>query len=202
MAAGAPGASAAMQRLTYDVHHSSYGDIGLYTNSVERDGGTATVTTDAHIRVSILGVVLYRQDVARTERWNRGRLVSFHGVTNVNGRAMTVNGMAEADRFLVQAPGGSMAAPADVRIANPWSADVLKGKTILTPDRGQLEDVQVGGGEETQVQIGKAMVQAKHYTIARSDGRKHYNIWLDASGTPVMFNVQNPNNTVTFTLER
>src|SRR3954468_20015901 len=136
LALSSPALSApASQRLTYEVHHARYGNIGTYTNAVEKNGDTTTVTTEAHIRVSLAGIVLYRQDVSRQERWNGDRLVSFHGVTTVNGKPIEMTGAAQGDRFVMMSPEGEIVAPASVRIANPWSANVLRGDTILTPDR-------------------------------------------------------------------
>jgi hypothetical protein len=195
-----PAPAATPQRLVYSVYHSRYGTIGTYSNAVERAGDATTVTTEAHIRVSLLGVVFYRQDVARQERWNGGRLVSFHGVTTVNGRAFEMNGAAEGDMFVMMSPEGAIVAPASVRLANPWSPDVLRGDTILTPDRGRMENVQVKNGEESSVAINGRQVRAKRYEINRLDGQKRYEIWLDDRGTPVMFSTFNPNGTVTFTL--
>jgi len=197
VAAAAP---AAAQRLVYQVHHSRYGTIGTYTNAVEKSGDSTTVSTEAHITVSILGVVLYRQDASRREQWNGNRLMSFKGVTTVNGKPFEMMGEAMGDRFVMMSPEGDIVAPAMVRIANPWSSDVLRGDTILTPDRGRIENVQVKGGEETSVAVNGKSLHAKRYEIDRLDGSKRYEVWLDDRGTPVMFSTYNPGGTVTFTL--
>src|SRR5688500_15179156 len=83
----APPASAAPQKLVYEIRHSAYGSIGTYTNSVETSADETTVTTEGRIRVAILGIVLYRQDFDRVERWVGERLISFQGLTTTNGRA-------------------------------------------------------------------------------------------------------------------
>jgi len=196
-----PGFSATPQRLVYEVHHSRYGAIGTYTNAVEKTGDATTVTTEAHIRVSLLGIVFYRQDASRQERWAGDRLVAFRGVTTVNGRAIEMTGEAEGDMFVMMSPEGDIVAPASVRLANPWSPSVLRGDTILTPDRGRMENVQVKNGEDADVMLNGRTVRAKRYEIDRLDGNKRYDIWLDARGTPVKFSVYNPNGTITFTLE-
>jgi len=196
-ATAAPGGS---QRLVYQVHHSRYGTIGTYTNAVEKSGDSTRVQTEAHIAVSILGVVLYRQDAKREEQWNGNRLMSFKGVTTTNGKPMEMSGEAMGDRFVMMSPEGDVVAPAMVRIANPWSPDVLRGDTLITPDRGHMESVQVKGGEETSVALNGRSTKAKHYEIDRLDGAKRYEVWLDDRGTPVMFTMFNPGGTVTFTL--
>jgi hypothetical protein len=200
MAAAATPAQAAPQRLVYTVQHSRYGNIGTYSNAVEKTGDTTTVMTDAHIQVSILGVVFYRQDASRQERWTGNRLMSFHGVTTVNGKPFEMTGAAEGDRFVMMSPDGDIVTPAGVRIANPWSPEVLRGNTILTPDRGRVENVRVKDGEEASLSINGRSTMAKRYEIDRLDGQKRYEIWMDARGTPVRFMVYNPNGSLTFTL--
>jgi Domain of unknown function (DUF6134) len=196
----APALSASPERMVYRVQHPRYGNIGTYSNAVEKSGNTTTVTTEAHILVSVLGVVLYRQDIARQERWNADRLVAFHGVTTVNGKSIELTGSADGDRFVLMSPDGAIVAPASVRIANPWSADVLRGDTLLTPDRGRIENVQVKTTEETSLAINGRATRTKHYEINRLDGAKRYEVWLDDQGTPVQFITYNPNGMITFTL--
>src|SRR5215510_856381 len=142
-------ASAAHQKLVYEVRHATYGSIGTYTNSVDTNGNQTTVTTEGRIRVSILGIVLYRQDFDRVERWVGERLMSFEGLTNTNGRATEVTGKAEGDSFAISSPIGTFMAPAMVKLANPWSETSLKGETMMTPDRGQIEDIKVKPAEMT-----------------------------------------------------
>lgn len=196
----APPASAAQQKLVYQVRHSTYGRIGTYTNSVETKGNETTVTTEGRIRVSILGIVLFRQDFDRIERWAGERLMSFQGLTTTNGRSMEVRGAAEGENFAVNSPRGMVMAPATVKLANPWSEGVLKGAVMLTPDRGQLEDVKIRPAEMADLAINGSMVRVRRYEIARVTGEKRYEVWIDDEGTPVMFNMNTRRGTVTFTL--
>jgi hypothetical protein len=192
--------ASAADKLVYQVQHSKYGNIGTYTNTIEKNGDATTVTTQGEIKVAILGVVLYRQNILRVEKWDGDRLVSFHGVTTVNGKPFEVNGTAEGDHFKVATPNGSFSAPLAVRMANPWSPNVLKGDMVMTPDRGILENVKVVGGNDTQVALGSRTVTAKDYEIRRTDGQKRYEVWLDDKGTPVKFDMVNAQGTVTFSL--
>ena len=193
-------ASAALQKFVYQVRHSTYGSIGTYTNSVETTGDRTTVTTEGRIRVSLLGIVLYRQDFDRVERWVGERLMSFQGMTTTNGRSTEVTGKAEGDSFAVNSPNGTFTAPATVKLANPWSESSLKGETMMTPDRGQLEDVKVRPAEMTELAINGSKIRARRYEIARLTGEKRYEVWIDDEGTPVMFNMNTRRGTVTFTL--
>ena len=66
-------------QFIYHVNHSVFGDIGTYTNTVEPTRDGATVKTQAHFEVKMLGVRMHREDAERTERWQGNRLVAFRG---------------------------------------------------------------------------------------------------------------------------
>jgi len=195
-------APAAAQKFIYAVHHSRYGSIGTYTNTVLRNGDDTAVNTDIKIAVSILGVTLFRQDASRQERWRGGRLVFFHGVTTTNGHPIQLDGAAEGDRFVMKTPEGETEAPADVRLANPWSTAILAGKALFTADRGRLDEVQVKGGEIAVLPLGRRQVRVKKYEVLLLDGRKKYEVDIDDQGTTVQFVLFNIDGTsVTFSMD-
>jgi hypothetical protein len=192
--------SAGTHVLRYRVKHSTYGDIGTYSNTVEQTGDTTTVQTEAHFKVSLLGIVLHREDAQRTERWREGRLVYFHGVTTTNGQKLELQGEARGDAFIIESPHGMVSAPADVHPANPWSANFLGSDTMMRVDTGVIEPVRVSGGAPETVTIDGATLPTREYEI---DGKSHYKIWLsDAEQVPVMFSVDDNSGKVTFTLAR
>ena len=201
MAIPASPASASLQKLVYQIRHPTYGRIGTYTNAIEKMGNETKVTSVGQIRVSILGIVLYRQDFSRIEDWIGDRLMSFHGVTTVNGNSTEVNGAAEGDHFVVNSPNGTATAPAMVRIANPWSTLQLSGDTMITPDRGFVENVVISPEEKAAIALKGKTVNTHHYQINRTSGERRYEVWFDDEGTPLMFNVNGRNGLVTFMLD-
>jgi hypothetical protein len=56
-------AQAAPEIYEYRVVHSIYGEIGRYSNTVERRGDETEVRSELRISVRILGISAYRQDV-------------------------------------------------------------------------------------------------------------------------------------------
>lgn len=186
--------------LRYTIKHSVYGDIGIYSNTVERSGDITTVLTRSHIKVSVLGIVLHREDAQRQERWRGGRLIYFHGVTTKNGRALEVSGEAKGDSFVIASPRGTVAAPADIRPANPWSANFIGSGTMMRVDTGAVEPVHVSGGDETSVTVGGASLPTREYEI---DGQTRYQVWLsEPQQVPVKFTIDDDSGKVTFTLAR
>lgn len=191
--------SAQSRQMVYKVEHSTYGDIGTYSNVVTTSGDTTTVKTSVHLAVKMLGVVMHREDDERTEEWKNNRLVSFHGVTDKNGKTIEVNGQAQNDQFIITTPSGTYAAPASVHPANPWSAAALQSTTMMQVDTGKVGPVKVLGGKETAVEVGGAKVPVREYQV---DGAKKSKVWIDKQGVPVKFSVDDDSGEVFFTLMR
>lgn len=195
----APGSHATTpMQLTYRVTHSTFGNIGTYVNTIEPGaGGATTVQTRAHFEVKMLGVTLHREDAQRTERWQGNRLISFSGVTNKGSGSTVLKGEARGNSFVISSPAGTVTAPATVHPANPWSANFLNSNTMMRPDSGRLEKVNVSGGEESVVTIDGTAMRARKYEVS-GDGR--YTVWIDAQGVPVQFIADDNGGKVTFTL--
>ena len=187
-------------QFIYRVSHSTFGDIGTYSNTVEPSRDGTTVQTRAHFEVSMLGVRMYREDAQRTERWQGNRLVSFHGVTNKGDGPVEVKGEARGNGFVITSSSqGTITAPASVHPANPWSNNFLTSSTMMRPDDGKLEQVRVGGGKETTVKLDGATIPTVEYQV---DGSTKYTVWLDGRGVPVKFIADDDTGKVTFTLAK
>lgn len=187
------------EQLIYNVQHSKYGKIGVYTNTIEHQGDITNITTTAKLAVSVLGVNMYRQDVSRHETWRGNRVVDFHGVTTENGKRIELIGKAEGDHFAIKTPDGTTTAPADVRLANPWSRQAVDGDMMLTTDRGRLETVTIASRVQATLKIGHRQVRTEHIQVLRGSGAGRYDVWLDEKGLPVQFSVVS-GDTITFTL--
>jgi hypothetical protein len=201
LAAG-PSSAALQQRYIYRAQDRTYGAIGTYSNTVEKSGDATTIATEAHIKVTVLGIIFYRQDVSRIERQVGDRLVYFHGITTENGKPIEVDGRAEGEHFIVTTPSGKVTAPGSIRSANPWSAGMPGADMVLMPDTGLVVKVHASGGEETSIAIDGASMQVRRYQIDTVDGRERYEVWMDDQATPVMFSIQDRESAVTFTLVR
>ena len=184
-------------QFTYRVNHSVFGDIGTYTNTVEPSRDGTTVQTQAHFEVKMFGVRMYRQDAECTERWQGNRLVFFRGVTDKGHGPTEVKGEARGNSFVITSPEGTITAPWSVQPANPWSSNFLRSNTMMQPDTGKLERVQIGPGQETTVQIDGATIPVVKYEVG---GSTRYTVWLDERGVPVKFLVDDDTGNVTFTL--
>jgi hypothetical protein len=195
-------AAASEQRMTYTVQMSPYGTIGTYQSAKQKNGDETTITTEAHIKVSLAGVVLYRLEMSRVERQIADRLVYFHGVTIENGKSVEVDGKAAGEHFIITSPSGTVTAPGTIRTSDPWSAGAPGVDIVFMPDTGAVTQVHTSGGEQTSMTIGGASVRVRRYQINSADGREQYEVWMDEQRTPVMFNIVDRDGTTTFTLVR
>jgi uncharacterized protein DUF6134 len=192
------GSAVASETLAYRVHHASYGNIGTYTNVIERRGDNTTVRSELHLTVKLLGVVVWRQEAFRSEVWGQNRLISFDGVTVTNGKRIEVHGAARGDRFVIAAPGGTVEAPASVHPSNPWSAMVLAPGAMMSTSTGEVTTVGIIGGEMQAVEIGGKTLHLRQFDII---GEKHRVVWFDANRVPVAFRTEERGAVVDFILE-
>jgi hypothetical protein len=192
-------ADAAHEVYTYRVVHPTYGDIGTYTNVVDRSGDDAKVQTELKIAVKKIGIVVYRQEARRAEHWLNDRLVSFESVTVTNGTKLEVRGEARDNGFAITTPSGTQIAPGNVHPSNPWSAMVLKTDYMMSTKTGRLSHVRVSGGEEEPVALAGSTMRLHQYEIV---GDKRQFVWLDGSGTPVAFRTEEDGAQVDFILAR
>ncbi len=193
-------ASASEQRLAYTVHMAPYGTIGTYQSAKQQNGNATTITTEAHIKVSLAGIVLYRLEVSRVERQIADRLVYFHGVTTENGKSVEVDGKAVGEHFIIASPSGTITAPGTIRTSDPWSAGAPGKDLIFMPDTGAVRRVNTSGGEQATMTIGGASRQVRRYQINTADGSEQYEVWMDDRRTPVKFSILDRDGMTMFTL--
>jgi Family of unknown function (DUF6134) len=191
-------AHAASETLEYRVHHATYGNIGRYTNVIDRRGETTSVRSELHLAVTLLGIVVWRQEAFRTEEWRQNRLVSFDGVTVTNGKRLPLHGEAQGDRFVISAPRGTIEAPASVHPSNPWSEMMLAPGAMMSTSTGELSTVGIIGGDVQAVELDGKTRQLRQFDII---GDKHRVVWFDDNRVPVAFRTEVRGAVVDFILE-
>jgi hypothetical protein len=185
------------QSFVYKVVHPDYGTIGTYTNEIARDGETIHVASRLEIAVRFLGMALYTQQANRHEEWRRGRLVSFRGVTIINGKRVDITGDAVGDRFVVTSPRGTVEAPADIKPTNPWSPQFFEAATLMSTSTGRVLDAHVTSRRDTVVGTDGKPVTVRRFDVI-SDKRE--TVWVDDSDVTVGFRVIEEGRPVDFIL--
>ena len=197
--AGVGAARAAPEIYEYRIIHSTHGEIGHYSNLVERRGDDTEVRTELHVAVKILGIVAYSQDARRTERWSGQQLASFDGVTVTNGDRLEIHGEARDGGFAITTPTGTVFAPASVHPSNPWCAMVLKTDFVMSTRTGKLFHGITRGGELRPVRLDGKILWLHQYEVV-SDKREF--VWLDDQGVPVAFRTKEDDDEIDFVLSR
>lgn len=194
--------AAPAQQLTFNVQMSPYGTIGTYKTAKEKNGDSTTIRTEAHIKVSLAGVVLHRLDMSRIERQIGGRIVHFSGTTTENGKSVAVEGKAVGDHFVITTPTGTVTAPGTIRTTDPWPVAAPGESMAFMPDTGMVTTLHTSNAEQSAITIGEHRIRASHYQIDASSAGERYEIWMDENQTPVLFTIVDRDGTVTFTSTR
>jgi hypothetical protein len=192
-------ANASRQIYEYRILHPSFGNVGTYTNTIDKLGDKTEVTTELHVVVKLLGIVVFQQEAERTELWQGDRMIAFHSVTNTNGDALIVSGVAQGNDFVITTPAGVTTAPANVHPSNPWSLKVFESDTMMSTKTGEFFPVSVSDSGQDDVTIDGADLKLHRYDII---GRKHDVVWLDDNGVTVAFEIEQGNTLVDFHLAR
>lgn len=192
-------ASAATETFEYRIDHPRYGDIGTYVNVVHKSGAETEVDTELRIAVKVLGIVVYREEAKRVERWRGDKLVAFDGTTVINGDKIELHGEARDEGFVINAPAGRVTAPASVHPSNPWSPVVLKANVMMSTQTGRVTSVAVTGGDERTVTLAGRALRLRQYEVV---GEKRQFVWFDDHGCPIAFRVEQGGANIDFVLVR
>jgi len=196
-AVGGP-ATASEQLYTYVVTHPLYGEIGTFTDNISRFDGVTRIDTRLRIAVRLLGIVAYREDADGTEVLRGNQLISLHNLINKDGERSAVVGQVQGEKFIVNSPLGTNAAPGTVAPSDPW---LLKGTgrvTVVSTRTGRIVDVTVSGGEAVTIEIEGVPLRVRHFIVT---GDKRQDIWLDDNHVPVMFRSMEDGTPIDFVLK-
>jgi hypothetical protein len=183
---------------TYAVLHPLYGEIGTFTDTIDRKPETMRIDGRLRIAVKFLGIVFYRQESDIAAIMRDDRLVSLQSVTKKDGESFEVRGEAQGDQFVVNATGGSFAGPATILPSDPF---VLKGTgegSMIFTDTGEIISVQVSGGDHGTVSVNGNSVSARHFIV---DGVTRWEVWFDSGGIPVKFRIVEDGTPIDFVLQ-
>jgi hypothetical protein len=197
LASTAP-ALAGQQVYTYLVVHPIYGEIGTFTQAINRNQEAMQIDGHLRVAVTLLGVVAYREESDTTEVMRGNRLVSLQSVTDKDGRHLEVHGEAQGDQFMVNATTGSYAGPATMLPSDPWLLKRTGDEVVVSTSTGRMVNVQVSGGDYDTVQVNGASVTARHFVV---NGDKRQEVWLDNREIPIMFRTVENGTPIDFLLQ-
>jgi hypothetical protein len=197
-AAGAASGFAGQKVYTYSVVHPVYGEIGTLTDSVERGPDAMRIESRLRIAVTVLGIVMYRQQCDTTEVMQGNRLVSLQSQSEKDGQHLETQGKAEGGKFVVNGTAGSFTGPANIVPSDPWILEHSGEGTIVYASTGKISKAMVSGGSYETVTVNGASLTARHFTVM---GDIRQDVWLDDRGVPVMFRSVEDGTPIDFVLQ-
>ena len=197
LASAAP-ALAGQQIYTYAVVHPIYGDIGTFTDTIDRNAEATRIDSQLRIAVKLLGVVAYREEADTTEIMRGNRLMSLNSVTNKDGRHLEVHGEAKGDQFMVNCTFGTFAGPGSISPSDPWVLKHTGDEVVVSTSTGRIVHVQISGGDYDKVAINGSEVAARHFVV---NGDKRQEVWLDAHEVPIKFRTIENGTPIDFVLQ-
>ena len=195
---GAAPAFAGQQVYTYTVVHPIYGEIGTFTDTIDRTADAMQVDSHLRVTVKLLGLVAYREEGDTTEIMQGDRLVSLQSVTNKDGRHLEVHGEAQGDHFMVNCTFGSFAAPGTISPSDPWLLKRTGGREVVSTATGRIVHVEISGGDYDTVAINGTTISARHFVV---NGDKRQEVWVDSREIPVMFRTFEDGTAIDFVLQ-
>ena len=198
LAAGAAGA--APRTYSYVVSHRTYGVIGTYDQTIDEAGGVTRATSTMRIVVRILGLAVHRESAEQLEVWQGDRLLSFKSATTINGKRLAASGLARDGRFMVTTAAGTVEAPADVAASDPRSLNRLGAGIVVSIKTGQIDTVEVTGGEADRVKLQDVAVRTRHFHVNTPAQANKWEVWLDHTGLPIKFRSLEKAGAIDFTL--
>src|SRR5262249_41091133 len=115
------GTGAAPQTYVYVVKHPRYGNIGSYTETIDKEPDTTRLSSELRVAVKILGIVVHREETSATAIWRNARLAFVRSVTKINSVRTDVSGAIDRNVFKVQSASGTETAPNGVKPSDPWA---------------------------------------------------------------------------------
>ena len=182
---------------TYAVLHPRYGEIGTFTDRIDRTPKTMRIEGRLRVAVRFLGIVRYRKETDVTAIMRDGRLISLQSVTNKGCEYLHVRGEAQGDQFVVNTTGGTFSAgPATILPSDPFVLKTGEG-TMISTETGRISNVRVSGGDHDTVSVNGVAISGRRFSVV---GVTRRDVWLDDHGIPVMFRVVENGTPIDFVL--
>jgi hypothetical protein len=196
--AGVAPAFARQQIYIYSVVHPFYGEIGTYTDMIDRSPEATRIDSRLRIAVKFLGIVVYRQEANTTEIMIGNRLVLLQSVTERDGHRLEVRGEVQGNRFVVNATAGASSGPAAISPSDPWVLQHTGVATVVFTDTGRIIDLHISGGDYETVTVNGIPISARHFVVM---GDKQQDVWLDHREIPIMFRTIEDGTAIDFVLQ-
>jgi uncharacterized protein DUF6134 len=165
-------------KLTYSIVREG-SRIGSQVTTFQRNGDSLTVQTTVNIKVTLLGITIYRFDHIANEEWKAGELAHLTSKTNDDGDDRVVDLKLVDGKLKGTYNGMAKEFPAGVIPASLWHPGTVKQTQLLDQVKARYRQITVKDVGIETISIRGQKVKAHHYSMT---GQIKRELWYGPEG--------------------
>jgi hypothetical protein len=155
--------------------------IGEHRLTVNVDGATRRVTSDAEFRVRFLGITAYRYRHHAEEAWAGDCLASLVSRTDDDGKSERVELAKAGDaNEITSGSGRASTVPGCLMTYAYWNPALMSQTRLLNPQTGKVDPVKVERVSSGRVVVHGAEIDAVDWRI--TGGESPVDVWISSQG--------------------
>lgn len=154
--------------------------IGEHRFTVETDGTSRLVTSEADFKVTLLGFTAYRYHHHAREQWAGDCLASLASDTNDDGKPASVRLARNGDANQIATATGDRSVPGCLMTYAYWNPAMRSQTRLLDPQTGRVDAVKVERVGDGHIAVHGAEVEAVDWRI--TGGESPVDVWVSPAG--------------------
>ena len=154
--------------------------IGAHIFTVADEGGGRKVTSEADLRVKIIGITAYHYHHHAEEQWSGDCLSALAADTDDDGKPASVKLVKSDDANVITTNAGSRSEPGCLMTYAYWNPALREQRRLLNPQTGKLDAVKVERVASGRVMVGGKEVAATDWRITGGDSP--VDVWISEQG--------------------
>ena len=154
--------------------------IGGHRFTVETDGDTRLVSSEADFKVTLLGFTAYRYHHHAQEQWAGDCLASLTSNTDDDGKPATVRLARSGDVNEIATTSGHGSVPGCLMTYAYWNPAMRAQARLLNPQTGKVDAVRIERVGAGRVAVHGVDVDAVDWRI--TGGESPVDVWVSSEG--------------------
>lgn len=164
--------------IVFDVYRDGE-RIGEHRVRFDKTGDTLTADSRFSIRITILGLPLYRYEYTSLGTWRDGHLARLSARVDDDGTISTVDAERGGGELKVRTDGGQSVAPGGIFPTTHWNPGVIGTAQVLNTITGHVNSVRMKALGMENVATGGTHRLARHFAYT---GELETEVWYDMAG--------------------
>ena len=161
--------------------------IGYNYYFFKKDNNEVQVTNQIKITVKLLGATIFEVEGYGEEKYDNGKLISFHSKTQQNKKEKFVKLELnkKINKFIIKGSSYSGKAEVDNVIGSWWNHKILQAKSQISPISGSIKKQVVTFVNREKIKLYGKSYEAEHFKLRSKDSnlpdnkKLNFDIWLD-----------------------